>query len=469
MLGEFGHIALISALCLALWQGILPVWSKLIKRPYWLELSPHLSALQLIFLVLAFGCLSIGFLQDDFSLAIVVANSNTQLSPFYKFCALWGNHEGSLLLWTLVLCAWSCAFAYGASSYDKKLYLLSLTVLGWLICGFLITLLFSSNPFERLLPFPPAEGRDLNPLLQDFALSVHPPILYCGLTGLAIPYALAVSTLIGGKVGGRTWAYYARPWTLLAWAFLSVGIVLGSWWAYYELGWGGWWFWDPVENISLMPWLATAALIHAFAVLIKRGLLVSWSLLLAIIAFSLSLLGAFLVRSGILVSVHSFATDPTRGVFFLVLFILSVTIPLLLYGLRIRAELPPKTSLNFYSKEFLLSINNTLLLVILFVVLSGTLFPLLSETFGWGSFSVGKPWFESVLLPIAWLLMLAMVLGQNSNWHSRRQKIVWYPILAGLGLSLLGVAVVIAWKPPLTGQWVIPGLIISSLVVTALA
>jgi cytochrome c-type biogenesis protein CcmF len=313
MIPEAGQIALIIALCLGALQGTVPLIGAWRGERWAMNIAPSLAAGFFVFLSIAFACLVIVFLQDDFSVKVVAGNSNSLLPPIYKFSAVWGNHEGSLLLWVWILGAWSLAVAVASRGLPLVVLARVLSILGLIGVGFIAFSLFTSNPFERLLPGVAAEGNDLNPLLQDPGLIIHPPLLYMGYVGLAVPFAFAVAALMGGRLDAA-WAKWSRPWTNVAWAFLTLGIMLGSWWAYYELGWGGWWFWDPVENASFMPWLVGTALIHSLAVTEKRGLFRSWTVLLAIAAFSLSLLGTFLVRSGVLTSVHAFAADPERGI-----------------------------------------------------------------------------------------------------------------------------------------------------------
>ena len=313
---ELGHLAIIIALCLAFFQAVVPMAGSFVGYRSWMRLGHSLAFGQLVFLGLAFACLISVFIQDDFSVAYVANNSNTLLPTRYKISAVWGAHEGSLLLWTLILAGWSGAVALFSRHMPQFFSARVLSVLGFISFGFLLFLLFTSNPFGRILPIFPVEGSDLNPLLQDFGLIVHPPMLYMGYVGSSVPFAFAIAALIGGQFDSA-WARWTRPWINAAWVFLTLGISLGSWWAYYELGWGGWWFWDPVENASFMPWLIATALVHSIAATEKRGVFRSWTLLLAIFSFSLSLLGAFLVRSGILTSVHSFASDPERGIFIL--------------------------------------------------------------------------------------------------------------------------------------------------------
>lgn len=323
MIPELGHLAMILALCLAIVQGTLPLIGAWRGDSQWMGLAQPAAWGQFSFLAFSFACLTYAFMVDDFSVAYVAQNSNSALPWYYKFSAVWGAHEGSLLLWAFILSAWTFAVAIFSRQLPEDMLARVLGVMGLISIGFLLFLIVTSNPFARLLPQAPMDGRDLNPLLQDFGLVVHPPMLYMGYVGFSVAFAFAIAALLGGRLDAA-WARWSRPWTLIAWAFLGTGIALGSWWAYYELGWGGWWFWDPVENASFMPWLVGTALIHSLAVTEKRGVFKSWTVLLAIAAFSLSLLGTFLVRSGVLTSVHAFATDPERGVFILAFLLLVV-------------------------------------------------------------------------------------------------------------------------------------------------
>lgn len=333
LIPEIGHFALIIALLMAALQASVPLAGAATRRPLWMAYARPMAAGQFLFLVVAYACLTASFLLDDFSVSTVAENSNSLLPWYYKASAVWGNHEGSVLLWSLILGVWTFAVSRFSRELPRDMLARVLGVMGLVSTGFLTFVLVTSNPFARLLPNPPADGADLNPLLQDIGLIIHPPMLYMGYVGFSVVFAFAIAALLGGRLDAA-WTRWARPWTNVAWAFLSVGIALGSWWAYYELGWGGWWFWDPVENASLLPWLAGTALIHSLAVTEKRGAFKSWTVLLAISTFSLSLLGTFLVRSGVLTSVHAFANDPSRGLFILALLGLTVGASLLLFALR---------------------------------------------------------------------------------------------------------------------------------------
>ena len=443
MIPEAGQIALIIALCLSVLLGTVPMVGAWRGQRWAMNLAPSLAAGVFVFLSIAFACLTIVFLQDDFSVKVVASNSNSLLPQMYKFSAVWGNHEGSLLLWVWILGAWSLAVAIASRGLPLVVLSRVLAVLGLIGVGFIAFSLFTSNPFERLLPGVAAEGNDLNPLLQDPGLIIHPPLLYMGYVGLAVPFAFAVAALMGGRLDA-SWAKWSRPWTNVAWAFLTLGIMLGSWWAYYELGWGGWWFWDPVENASFMPWLVGTALIHSLAVTEKRGLFRSWTVLLAIAAFSLSLLGTFLVRSGVLTSVHAFAADPERGLFILIFLVLVVGGSLTLYAFRAPTVASP-ISYEFESRESLLLANNLIFAVSAIVVLLGTLFPLLMDALGQGKYSVGPPYFNAVFVPAMALLAPFMAVGPISRWKQDSSK-RW--------LSELGVPAVVCILVAIAAPWV---------------
>ena len=444
MIPEAGQIALIIALCLSVLLGTVPMVGAWRGQRWAMNLAPSLAAGVFVFLSIAFTCLTIVFLQDDFSVKVVASNSNSLLPKMYKFSAVWGNHEGSLLLWIWILGAWSLAVAIASRGLPLVVLSRVLAVLGLIGAGFIAFSLFTSNPFERLLPGVAAEGNVLNPLLQDPGLIIHPPLLYMGYVGLAVPFAFAVAALMGGRLDA-SWAKWSRPWTNVAWAFLTLGIMLGSWWAYYELGWGGWWFWDPVENASFMPWLVGTALIHSLAVTEQRGLFRSWTVLLAIAAFSLSLLGTFLVRSGVLTSVHAFAADPERGLFILIFLVLVVGGSLTLYAFRAPMVASP-ISYEFESRESLLLANNLIFAVSAIVVLLGTLFPLLMDALGQGKYSVGPPYFNAVFVPAMALLAPFMAVGPISRWKQDSSK-RW---LSELGIPAV-VCILVAVAAPFVG------------------
>jgi len=371
------------------------------------------------FVAISIITLGYSFVTDDFSVLYIASHSNSHLPYYFKISAVWGGHEGSLLLWVFSLCAWTAAVAKFSNGIEDAFIARVLSVLGMIVVGFAVFTLLTSNPFERLWPNVPMEGRDLNPLLQDVGLIIHPPLLYLGYVGFSVAFAFAVAALMCGKLDAA-WARWARPWTVGAWVFLTAGIALGSWWAYYELGWGGWWFWDPVENASFMPWLVGTALIHSLAVTEKRGTFRNWTVLLAIFAFSLSLLGTFLVRSGVITSVHSFAADPGRGLFILMLLGIAVGGSLTLFALR-ASNVKSFSRFAFYSRETALLICNIILVVAAVTVLLGTLYPLLVDALGYGKISVGAPYFNAVFVPIMSILFIVMGIGPMIRWKKAKQ------------------------------------------------
>ena len=443
MLPELGQVLLVCALLAALLQAVLPLWGAQRGRGAWMAVAVPAAFAQLVLVAGAFALLTVAFVQQDFSVRYVAENSNTLLPLAYRYSAVWGAHEGSLLMWVLVLALWGGAVALWSKRLPDTVRARVLGVMGIISLGFIAFLFFTSNPFARLLPAP-LEGRDLNPLLQDPGLIIHPPMLYIGYVGFAVPFAFAIAALLDGHVDAR-WLRWTRPWTNVAWGFLTLGIALGSWWAYYELGWGGWWFWDPVENASFMPWLAGAALIHSQAVTEKRGSFASWTLLLAIAAFALSLLGAFLVRSGVLTSVHSFAADPSRGAFILVFLALVIGAALLLYALRAGAlgSDDPRRGFMPTSRETLLLANNLLLAGACAMVLLGTLYPLLADALGLGKVSVGPPYFGTLFIVLMAPLVALLPFGPLVNWQRDQasKRLALLAPWAGLAL-LLGV---LAW------------------------
>nr|WP_100549430.1 MULTISPECIES: heme lyase CcmF/NrfE family subunit [unclassified Pseudomonas] len=420
MIPELGHLAMILALCLCLVQATLPLIGAWRGDHQWMSLAQPAAWGQFAFLLFSFICLTYAFMVDDFSVAYVANNSNTALPWYYKFSAVWGAHEGSLLLWALILAGWTFAVAIFSRHLPEEMLARVLAVMGMISIGFLLFLIVTSNPFERLLPNSPADGRDLNPLLQDFGLIVHPPMLYMGYVGFSVAFAFAIAALLGGKLDAA-WARWSRPWTIVAWAFLGIGIALGSWWAYYELGWGGWWFWDPVENASFMPWLVGTALIHSLAVTEKRGVFKSWTVLLAIAAFSLSLLGTFLVRSGVLTSVHAFATDPERGVFILAFLLIVVGGSLALFAVR-APVVKSQVGFGLWSRETLLLVNNIVLVVSAAMILLGTLYPLVLDALTGAKLSVGPPYFNALFLPLMALLMAVISVGVLVRWKDTPLK-----------------------------------------------
>jgi cytochrome c-type biogenesis protein CcmF len=413
MIPELGHFALIVALCIACVQAVLPLIGSFRGESTWMAVARPAAAGQFVFVALAFGCLAWSFIANDFSVLNVASNSNSRLPVQYRFAATWGSHEGSLLLWVLMLTVWMSAVSAFSRHLPREMVARILSVMAMISIGFLLFMLFTSNPFQRLLPAV-ADGRDLNPLLQDPGMVIHPPMLYMGYVGFSVAFAFAIAALLGGRLDA-TWARWSRPWTTMAWSFLTVGIALGSGWAYYELGWGGWWFWDPVENASFMPWLVGTALLHSLAVTEKRGGFKVWTVLLAIIAFSLSLLGTFLVRSGVLTSVHAFASDPKRGVFILLFLALVIGSSLALFAWR-----APKVGLGgafgLISREAALLVNNVLLLVAAATVVLGTLFPLFYEVFTHDKLSVGPPWFELVFPILMAPAVFLMGIGPMMRW-----------------------------------------------------
>ena len=433
MIPEIGHYALILALLLAVAQAAFGLLGPLSQRSRYLDAVPFAVAGQFVFTALAMACLVTSFVQFDFSVRYVAENANSALPLFYRVAALWGAHEGSLLLWIFVLSLWTVAVTLRSRSLPPQFVARVLGVLGLLSVGFLLFTLATSNPFLRLDPAPP-DGRDLNPVLQDFALAIHPPMLYTGYVGLSVAFAFACAAMIEGRLD-QAWARWTRPWTTLAWAFLTAGIALGSWWAYYELGWGGFWFWDPVENASFMPWLVATALIHSLAVTDKRGLFKSWTLLLAISGFSLSLLGTFLVRSGVLVSVHSFAADPARGLFILAFLVIIIGGALTLYAWR-APLLQSDAGFELTSRESFLLFNNILLVIAAAVIFGGTLAPMVSDALHLGTLSVGPQYFNpTFLLPVLPLLALLSV-GMHAGWKRGNLARVRKPILATLTLAV---------------------------------
>src|SRR3569832_1731961 len=413
MVPEIGHFALIIALCMALVQGTLPLVGAARGIPRWMNLARPVAQGMFVFVAIAFGCLTYSFIQNDFSVLYVAMQSNSALPLQYRIAGVWGGHEGSLLLWILMLTGRMLAVSVFSRHLHDEMTARVLGVMGLVAVGFLAFTLFTSNPNTRLLPAAP-DGRDLNPLLQDHGLVIHPPMLYMGYVGFSVAFAFAFAALLGGMLDA-TWARWSRPWTTVAWMFLTCGIALGSWWAYYELGWGGWWFWDPVENASFMPWLVGTALIHSLAVTEKRGSFKSWTLLLSILAFSLSLLGTFLVRSGVLVSVHSFAADPSRGIFILIFLCVMIGGALTLYAWR-APLLKSNAGFDLGARESFLLFNNILLVIAAATVLGGTLAPLISDTLGLGTLSVGTPYFNPTFMLSMLPLLALLCVGVHANW-----------------------------------------------------
>ncbi|MBK1723119.1 heme lyase CcmF/NrfE family subunit [Thiocystis violacea] len=434
MVPELGHFALILALFLAIIQASVPLAGSLSGNRTWMSMARPLAWGQLTFIGIAFLCLLQAFLTDDFSVIYVATNSNSLMPTAYKVSAIWGAHEGSLLLWVFMLAGWGAAVAALSKNLPLAMIARVISVQGMVAIGFLLFTVLTSNPFDRIFPAP-LEGRDLNPLLQDPGLAIHPPMLYMGYVGFSVAFAFAIAALIGGKLDSA-WARWSRPWTTVAWIFLTIGIALGSWWAYYELGWGGWWFWDPVENASFMPWLAGTALMHSLAVTEKRAAFKTWTVLLAISAFSLSLLGTFLVRSGVLTSVHAFATDPTRGSFILIFLCIVIGGSLALYAWR-APTISGGGRFDLVSRESFLLVNNLLLATLTVLVLFGTLAPLIYEAAGWGKISVGFPWFNKMFVSLSPFLVLATGTGPLAHWKHDEPRRLIKSLWLALALAIL--------------------------------
>ena len=465
MIVEIGHFALILATCVAFLQAVLPLAGTVLDKPRWQALAKPTALLQFSLIVLAYAVLTHGAVTDDFSIKYIAGHSNSLLPMQYKVSAVWGGHEGSLLLWVLMLSGWTVAVALFSKTLPLAMVARVIGVLGWVSVGFLSFTVITSSPFERLIPAP-ADGRDLNPLLQDPGLIIHPPMLYMGYVGFSVAFAFAIAALLSGRMDAA-WARWSRPWTIVAWMFMTAGIALGSWWAYYELGWGGWWFWDPVENASLLPWLFGTALIHALMVTDKRGGFKAWSILLAIGAFSLSLLGTFLVRSGVLTSVHAFASDPKRGVFILIFLALVVGISLTLFAWRApKATLGGKMGL--VSRESMLLANSVLLVVATAAVLLGTVYPLIVDALNLGKLSVGAPYFNAVFVPLMVPVVFLMVPGGVAHWREARwaelAHAMRWPALAAVlvGLGVLFFTTRGTWLTAMgmaLATWVVAGLL----------
>ncbi|SFR49739.1 cytochrome c-type biogenesis protein CcmF [Marinobacter daqiaonensis] len=464
MFPEFGQVTLILSLLLAILLAVVPLVGSLTGRDSLQAFARPLATGQFVFVAIAFAILTRAFLIDDFSVAYVANNSNSLMPWYYKFSAVWGGHEGSLLLWILMLAGWTLAVAIFSRRLPSVMVSQVLSVMGMVSIGFLLFILLTSNPFDRILPNVPADGADLNPLLQDFGLIVHPPLLYMGYVGFSVAFAFAIAALINGRLDAA-WARWSRPWTTVAWAFLSLGIALGSWWAYYELGWGGWWFWDPVENASLLPWIAGTALMHSLAVTEKRGVFKSWTVLLAILTFSLSLLGAFLVRSGVLTSVHSFAADPTRGAFLLGLLAITVVASLTLYAFR-APVVHTRVRFGSLSREVFLLLNNVFLMAAMLLVLVGTVFPLIASYYELGDVSVGEPFFNLTFSPLAVAVGLLLGAGIFSRWKRTdggflARKLLW-PAAVSLVVAAAVMVAMGGFKP-----WAFAGVLSAAWVAVA--
>jgi len=446
MIPEIGHYALILALCVSVVLGTLPIYGAAVGNSMLMSVAKPAARGQFLLVLLAFCCLGYAFAVKDFSVLYVASTSNSQLPIQYRLAAIWGAHEGSLLLWVFILSIWMVAVSFLSTHLPEAMRARILGVMGLVSMGFLLFMLTVSNPFERLIPAA-FDGRDLNPLLQDPGMVIHPPMLYMGYVGFSVAFAFAIAALLGGTLDA-TWARWSRPWTTVAWCFLTIGVAMGSGWAYYELGWGGWWFWDPVENASFMPWLAGTALIHSLAVTDKRGGFKAWSVLLAILAFSLSLLGTFLVRSGVLTSVHAFATDPKRGLFILVFLAVVIGGSLILYAWR-----APRVGLgggfSLVSREGMLLTNNVLLIAALGAVLLGTLYPLFLDALDLGKISVGPPYFDTVFVPLMTPAIFLMGIGPLAQWKKATlpalaMRLRWaFAVSAATALTL----------PFLIGKW----------------
>ena len=446
MIPELGHFALILSALIALLLGTLPLIGAHTGRQPWIALARPATTAFALLVTFSFVCLTWAFIANDFSVVYVAQHSNTLLPIEYRMAAVWGGHEGSLLLWMLMMSWWALAVRMFSGQLPEVMLARVLGTLGLVCFGFLLFILFTSNPFERLLPGV-AEGRDLNPLLQDPGLIIHPPLLYMGYVGFSVAYAFAIAALLSGKLDAA-WARWSRPWTTAAWVFLTLGIAMGSWWAYYELGWGGWWFWDPVENASFMPWLVGTALIHSLAATEKRGSFKNWTVLLAISAFSLSLLGTFLVRSGVLTSVHAFATDPTRGIFILIFLVAVIGTSLALFAWR-----APSVGLGgrfgLVSRESMLLTNNVLLVVSCATVLLGTLYPLLIDALGVGKISVGPPYFDAVFVPVMVPVLFLMGIAPFARWKEASVS----EIIRTLRWAFVAAAIVAIALPLVYGEW----------------
>ncbi|MBL7002937.1 MAG: heme lyase CcmF/NrfE family subunit [Gammaproteobacteria bacterium] len=464
MIPEIGHFALILSFCLAVVLAIFPLIGASTGNIRWMNLAKPAAYGQFLFILISYVCLTWATIDHDFSVAYIAQNSNTKLPLMYLISGVWGAHEGSLLLWALILSLWTIAVALFSQQVPKVVISRVLAIMGFVSVGFVLFILVTSNPFDRVFPMP-LEGRDLNPLLQDPGLAIHPPMLYLGYVGFSVAFAFALAALISGHID-TAWARWSRPWTNLAWLFLTLGIALGSWWAYYELGWGGWWFWDPVENASFMPWLIGTALMHSLAITEKRGTFKAWTALLAIFAFSLSLLGTFLVRSGVLTSVHAFASDPERGVFILIFLGIVVGISLFLYAWR-APQLKNAASTELVSRDMLLLLNNVFLTVVTAAILLGTIYPIIVDAAG-GKISVGPPYFNFVFIlltaPIGVLVGVGMFMRWKKDTWQRLSKALFKPavlmaVISAVCISLLPTFMWQAAAGIIMASWVISSVI----------
>ncbi|WP_158966928.1 heme lyase CcmF/NrfE family subunit [Paraglaciecola sp. L3A3] len=434
MLAELGNFSLVIALMMAVLLAVCPMWGAYKNQPQMMAMAKPLAIGMFLFTGFSYFCLTYAFVTDDFSLAYVANTSSLSLPLQYKFTGVWGGHEGSFLLWVMIFSIWTVAVAMFSKAIPVKMVARVLAILGAIGIGFYLFMLLTSNPFDRLLPFYPIDGKDLNPLLQDFGMIIHPPMLYMGYVGFSVAFSFAIAALISGQLDS-TWARWSRPWTIAAWSFLTLGLALGSWWAYYELGWGGWWFWDPSENAAFMPWLAGTALMHSLAVTEKRKVFKSWTVFLAIAAFSLSLLGTFLIRSGVLVSVHAFASDPSRGLFILGLLAVIIGGSLFLYALR-ASQVKSDGQYSLISREVLLMGNNVFLTAATLVVLLGTLFPLVHKELGMGSISIGAPFFNQMFTYLIVPFVFFMGIGPLSRWKNQSPQALYKQLLLAFALSL---------------------------------
>ncbi len=441
LITELGYFALLTALMLAILQVVLPTIGVMGDKVAWQRLAPSLAWAQFAAMIVSFVALMAGFYYNDFSLVYVAQHSNTLLPWYYKLSATWGGHEGSLLLWMTIMATWCALVSYFSRGLPLSMRARVLVILAGVQMMMLVMLIFTSSPFDRTLPNLPVDGADLNPVLQDFGLIIHPPMLYMGYVGMVVPFAFCMAALWEGRLDA-VWTRWSRPWALAAWGFLTIGIALGSWWAYYELGWGGWWFWDPVENASLMPWLAGLALLHSLAVTEKRGVFKAWTIMLAIFAFALSLLGTFLVRSGVITSVHSFAADPTRGLVILIILGIIVGGGLLMFAVR-GWRLTVESQYRLISRESFLVINNVIILISTLVVLLGTLYPIIADAFNLGQVSVGPPYFNALFVPLTWLLLVAMGMGSNIRWKQDKRPLLGVGMV--IGVSSLVLAAIITY------------------------
>ncbi len=438
MFGELGNFSLLAALTIPVLQAFIPLIGVLRCEPAFQKFAQSLALAQVFALLVSFFCLMSAFLTNDFSVVYVAKHSNSLLPWYYQMSAVWGGHEGSLLLWVTILSAWGAAIALFSRTLPLDMVARVLSIMGMISVLMLSFIVWTSSPFIHDLTVLPVDGSDLNPVLQDVGLIVHPPLLYMGYVGLAVPFSFAMAALWAGRLD-FAWARWSRPWALAAWSFLTVGIALGSWWAYYELGWGGWWFWDPVENASFMPWLLATALIHSLVVTQKRGVFKAWTVLLAILAFGLSLLGTFLVRSGVLTSVHAFAADSSRGLFILAILIAVVGSSLLLFALQ-GWKLTAESRYAVWSRESLIAMNNLILVVAASVVILGTLYPLIADVFALGRVSVGAPYFNSLFVPLTWLLLVFMAIAPLTSWKQQSRRLrhhLMIPIISTASTALL--------------------------------